>query len=545
MPRLILDPGRPTTRTYHLPPGTMTLGRAPDNHISVLHESVSRRHAQIDVREGRVFLTDLKSTRGTFVNGLRVSQQELRGGEVIHLGEILFSFLPDDDSPAPAPPSIPKPAWGGPAPQVLSMPSAPGGLTPTLARGLDTGFLRATLAEVAQARAPAQPGPQQPRLAAEQKLRTLVQVGQILSGPEPTDALLGKILDLVFRILDVSRAVILLADEATGQLVPRVSRPSGLDDAYSHSIVNYVRQNHVAALFSDAAHDERLNTAQSVLLMSIRTAMAVPLKARDRLLGVLYLDNVASTHAYTEDDLEFAVAFAGQASIALENALLYRQIEREAVLRSHFERFFPPTTAKKIVASSSGGLETIDAEVTALFADISGYTAMVSGMPPRDVVSLLNEYFAVVSKAVFQHEGTLEKYIGDALLAVWGAPFSHPEDVDRALRAAVDMQLALLPFNESRIARGQPPLLVHIGLNTGMVAAGNIGSEQYLQYATIGDTTNVASRICSAAEAGEILISASTHARLRQRPWPLEPLPPVPVKGKAEPLVLFRVRWKS
>ena len=259
---------------------------------------------------------------------------------------------------------------------------------------------------------------------------------------------------------------------------------------------------------------------------------------------MLYLDHVSSVQAHGgDDDLDFVVAFASQAAIALENAELYRKIEREAVLRSRLERFFPPTTAREITARGEQ-LPTVDTEVTALFADISGYTAMTSGMPPREVVALLNEYFSVVSGVVIDHEGVIEKYIGDALLAVWGAPTTRDDDADRAVATAIAMLRALVPFNERRTRRGLPPLAVHIGLHSGPVAAGNIGSETYLQYATIGDTTNVASRICSAASADEILVSDATWQRLSSPRPPAEPLAPVSVKGKADPLRLWRILWR-
>jgi adenylate cyclase len=528
--RLILEPGRPTARTYRLQPGTMLLGRSPENHVCVLHESVSRRHAQLEIGPGSARLVDLHSTRGTYVNGVRVLDTQLRGGEEIHLGEVRFQFVIEDEAEVT-----------NPFPVTLVSPPGP---QPTMARALDTSFARATIAELKQA-LPAGPGPARP--GAEQRLRMLLQVSQILSGPEPIEALLHKILDLVFSILDVSRAVILLIDEATGELVPRVSRtrsgPGEVD--FSRSIVQHVRERSVAALFADAAHDERVNHGQSIVMQSIRAAMGAPLKARDRMLGVLYLDSTVVTYTeppYTEADLDFVAAFAAQAAIALENAALYRKIERDAVLRSHYERFFPPTTIKKISAST-GGLETIEAEVTALFCDITGFTTLSSGLRPREIVALLNEYFALLAGVVFRHEGTLEKYIGDALLAVWGAPFPHPDDVGRAVRAALDMQRGLGPFNEARRARGEAPIEIHVGLNTGLVAAGNIGSPDYLQYATVGDATNVASRVCSAAAPGEVLITAATRALLPPGEFRLEALDPVWVKGKTESLQLFRVLW--
>jgi len=157
------------------------------------------------------------------------------------------------------------------------------------------------------------------------------------------------------------------------------------------------------------------------------------------------------------------------------------------------------------------------------------------------VVDLLNTYFPPMVDIVFRHGGTLEKFIGDALLAVWGAPFGGPDDADRAVAAAMDMQRGIANLNARLVAAGYVPIEIHIGLCSGPVAAGYIGTEKYIQYAVIGDTTNVASRICSVAEAGEILIADSTRALLTPPGVALAALPPVAVKGKGEPLQLHRV----
>jgi len=248
---------------------------------------------------------------------------------------------------------------------------------------------------------------------------------------------------------------------------------------------------------------------------------------------------------FAAEDLDFLTAFANQAAIAIENSLLRGRLEHEAVTRNNLLRFFPPATIQRLMAPSSAGLDTIDAEVTALFADLSNFTEMSSTMAPRAILDLLNEYFPVMAEIVFRHEGTLEKYIGDALLAVWGAPFAHPDDAARAVAAACEMQRALHQLNAGWRAAGRPELQMHIGLNTGRVAAGNIGSERFIQYATIGDATNVASRVCSVAAEGEVLLTEATAMRLAASTQAIERLPPVSVKGKMEPLLLHRLRWQQ
>jgi len=217
------------------------------------------------------------------------------------------------------------------------------------------------------------------------------------------------------------------------------------------------------------------------------------------------------------------------------------QMHKEAVSNERLSRFFAPEVAARIAAEPDMAVRVVECGVTVLFCDISGYTAMSSGMQPRAVVDLLNAYFPPMVDIVFRHGGTLEKFIGDALLAFWGAPFHAADDADRAVAAAIEMQQGVAALNTRLTAAGYPPIEIHIGLCSGPVAAGYIGTEKYIQYAVVGDTTNVASRVCSVAEAGETLIAESTRLLLTRPGIGLEPLPPVAVKGKAEPLVLHRV----
>jgi class 3 adenylate cyclase len=218
-------------------------------------------------------------------------------------------------------------------------------------------------------------------------------------------------------------------------------------------------------------------------------------------------------------------------------------LHRESVAKERLGRFFAPEVVARVEAAPEVVLGAVEREVTVLFSDISGFTRMSSGMTPHEVVRLLNDYFPGMVEIVFRHGGTLEKYIGDALLAIWGAPVPMPDHADRALRTAVEMQHAVRELNARWKGEARPPIDIHIGLNSGHVAAGHIGTEQYLQYACIGDTTNVSSRVCSAAEAGEIVVSAATRAALTGGGFELEALPPVSAKGKDAPLDVYRVAW--
>jgi adenylate cyclase len=524
---LIVNPGLLDEKQHALPEGHSTIGRTEENTFRVLHMSLSRRHARLERTGERVVLVDLGSKNGTLVNGIRVDRYELREGDTFQCGDVLFKLV--QSAGAIEPTFI----------QTLQTRFSPPSMEELLEQERGSGTFSAL--KVRHTRAG--------ETRSAEKLQVLLKVSQLLSSAGPIDGLMERIAQLVIQILEVDRVVILLADPASGELRPRVARFLSSEVTsgayYSQHVVEYVRTHSVAALFADAWQDPRLSGADSVMLQSIRSAMCVPLKPQDAVLGVLYVDNLARVNGFTEEDLEFLTAFGNQAAIALENSMLSQRLAEEASLRTNYLRFFPPTVIKKLQSAPAAPLDIVETEVTILFSDISGFTSLSSTLHPRQVVDLLNDYFPVMADIVFRYEGTLEKYIGDALMAVWGAPFSQPDDADRALRAAVEMQRALEGLNDRWQADGRPVFQIHVGLNTGRVAAGNIGSELYLQYATIGDATNVASRICEATGPGQICLSEATHQKLVERAWPMTKLPDVKVKGKQEPLTLYRVDWRD
>jgi adenylate cyclase len=529
--QLIMNPGLPDELAFPLREGSTLIGRDPENPVSILHKSLSRKHARIDFVNGKVTLVDLHSKNGTAVRGTRLAEggsRELKPGDTFTCGAVDFKLVTEDSEHK---------------------------VNPTRthsARAITEISMRELLGKELSQSSALKLSAVPPAERARDKLQILLKVSELMSSPGTMDTLMERALDLVFQILDVDRAVILLVEQRTGALLPRVTRTSdgsrgSGSNIYSKHIVSYVQHHGVAALFADARLDPRLETADSVMQQSIYAAMCAPLKARTELLGVLYVDNLRTPERFSPEDLEFLSSFTNLVAISMENALLNQRIEQEAVLRNNYQRFFPPSALKRLEQSSSGMvLGARETEVTTLFSDISGFTSMSSRMRPTEVVDMLNEYFPIMADIVFEQEGTLEKYIGDALMAIWGAPFGHPDDADRALWAAVRMQQELIALNERRRARGQEGIQIHIGLNTGMVAAGNIGSKRFLQYATIGDTTNVAARVCSASKEGEVLITQSTYERLvDQSRWKLELLPPVQVKGKEAPLTLYRLDWSA
>ncbi|WP_208821712.1 adenylate/guanylate cyclase domain-containing protein [Tolypothrix sp. PCC 7910] len=535
MPYLIYAPKTPQERVHQLIVGMNTIGRSGDNTIVIGDESLSRYHAEITIAEDRITIKDLQSLNHTFVNEAKIEQYELKDGDLIYCGNVEFKFVEklnattvNDGNDGCEEEPIPE----------------------TIIKQFSTEQGRFKIQDLLDA-----PGRRDSLLRLSQrgsnqrtvdKLKILLEVSKQLSSPEEPDRLLEKILDLLFEIINVDRAVILMVNETTKQLEQRVvklrSGTSIENQFYSKNITNHVYHHGNAVVTTDACLDKRFHTSESIFVQAIRASMCIPLKPREEVIGVLYVDNLSMSDVYSDEDVEFLTALANQAAIAIDNANLYKKIEAEAVMRNKLERFFPEAVRKKLKEETTLGI--VDTEVTALFADISNFTKMSSTMHPRQVIAMLNEYFEVmVEEIVFQYEGTLEKYIGDALFAIWGAPYRKADDTERAIQAAIDMQWAVMRLNQKWLQQGKQPIQIHIGLNTGKVAAGNIGSEKLIQYATIGDTTNVTSRICNVAQAGEIVISQTTFERIQALNLPLEKMPLVEVKGQDQPLQLYRLKW--
>jgi adenylate cyclase len=214
-------------------------------------------------------------------------------------------------------------------------------------------------------------------------------------------------------------------------------------------------------------------------------------------------------------------------------------------IKATFKKYVSKQIVDQILQSEDslnlGGQEL---EVTTLFSDIRGFTSMSERMNAIDVVTSLNEYFDKMIDVVFKYNGTLDKIIGDALMVIYGAPIGSHDDAERAVKTAIEMQQKLAELNLERINRGQDPLEIGIGLNTGKVISGNIGSKEQMNYTVIGDAVNLSARLCSFAKAGQIIISQNVYELLNKNPaFAFKELDPIQVKGKSQPIQVYEVRY--
>jgi adenylate cyclase len=378
-----------------------------------------------------------------------------------------------------------------------------------------------------------------------EKLRASYEVTQAIELGTSITALCNKILEVAFRLVPADRGVVLLHNDNNILEPVSVRTAEGVDPEQevivSKTVLDTVVREKEAVLSHDASADARFQSAQSVIMQGIRSTMCVPLIHNETVLGVMMLDSKLATHAFTEKDLALFETVASQAAVAVQNTLFAKKLEQEAVTRERFRRLLSPDIAEQVL---SGKLEVKKGgelrETTILFADIRGFTSISESCEPQIVVDALNEYFERMVEIVFRYEGTLDKFIGDEMMVLFGSPVSHSDDPVRAVRAALEMQAALASLNERHEARGLPPFEIGIGINTGEVVAGYIGSSQALEYTVIGDPVNTGSRLCSLARAGQTLISEGTVDKL-DGSFDLEELPAERVKGKAQPIRVFEL----
>jgi adenylate cyclase len=528
-------------QSIELQPGrALVVGRAVTSDVPIYDPTISRRHAEVALSDRGVKVKDLGSSNGTFLNGARVTEVEASANDIVTFGKVAFKVI-EVTAPAARPQVVAPPAdFGSPKPAgatiVRQLPvSASGGVPAIVGVGdkMQGGSHLKVQAQNQEERR-------------EKKLSLLLEVSKELSKQQELDRLLEKVVDFTFQIMNVDRVSILLVEDKSGELIPRISKSrTGGASAAKHvpqSIARKAVEERVAILSDNAAADERFK-GKSILIQSVRSAMCTPLMGSDqKVLGILYVDNLTATHSFADEDLEFLIAFGGLTAVAIENSQLSDRIRREALVLSNFQRYFSPNIAAVIAQQQDAGqLPSQKRPVVVFFSDIRGFTPMSETMNPDDIARLLTEYFTEMVDLVFEHGGTLDKFMGDAIMALWGAPIAHEDDADRAMQCAIDQLDALEKMNEKWKEQGRKPVGIGIGINFGEVFAGNIGSNRRLEYTVIGDAVNTASRLCSAAGPNQILISESFYKSLKKPPK-VEALEPIQVKGKSKAVAVYRVK---
>jgi adenylate cyclase len=501
----------------------LTFGRRSKNDIVIKEERVSKEHASIHREDGDWYIRDWCSANGTFVNGERVAEKKLQDGDVVRLGSIEVQFHSG---------GVPSGASG-----ISIVPSG------------DDAHLEKVLCEPGSFRPEREVQDEKELRADYERLRVAYLFNLYLGRERDERALLENILNVAFELLPADRGAILYRDVEGAPLTPAVSRHrnknSSEEIVIPDSILKQAVEERSAVLSGDAMVDLRFAGADSVVSESIRSAMCVPLLGRDEVLGAIHLDTYEQTGAFSVKDLQLFSVLGGQASAVLERAHLQKRLETEAATRDRLSRFLSPEVIAEVCERKLDlAGEGRTGRVTVLFCDVRGFSRLAESMQPQQLVRMLNAFFERMVDVVFAHQGVLDKFIGDALMAVWGAPIRKRSHARAAVAAAREVLQATELFNQSAESQGWPRLEVGVGVNTGEAVIGTVGSSRRMEYTVMGDAVNLASRICDLAQGGQVLISEETVKEITEdgdEPPSVRDLPPVEVKGKKNPMKIFEI----
>ncbi|MCU1253706.1 MAG: cyaA1 [Candidatus Angelobacter sp.] len=535
MARLIISSPDGKNGILELNKPVITVGRGNANDLVLNDASVSRFHAVIKLRDNSIFVADRGSTNGIVLNDEKISKEtELNNGDVALVGRYRLRLENVDEKGI----QVRRGEW----PSTLN------------------NIMRDRADQTALPRSGHPSGSELTDLASRVKklerenylLTVLYEAGKALSSKLALEHICEQVISLACLIEGVERGFVMLFDER-GEMV-RQSEVRYRDPAsagsrpqiiLSKSVLELVRKERQPILIDDVSADDRFSGSESLKISGLRSAMCAPLVGKEQLFGVLYVDNLEKASAFTQDELNVFALVAAQAGAAIDNAVAHEKIAQQSLQRSALERFLSPEVVEMVVANPDIRLGGVNQEVTVMFADIRGFTTMSEAMEPGRVVEILNEYFTRVTDVIFDNGGTLDKYIGDAVMAVFGAPISKGNDAAAAVNSAIQIQRLLIELNRDAAAREWPELRVGIGINTGNAIAGNIGSPRRLDYTVVGDAVNTAQRLMTNAAGGQILISESTAKKLGKtgKTIDLERLPELKVKGRSEAVPVFRVNW--
>ena len=533
-----------------VPQAICTIGRAPDNAVVLDDPRASRYHAHIKSNEnGGFIIVDgavingqlRRSANKVFINGDAQFEQQLKNGDRVTIGASTLRFeQPPEERTTD-----------------VRYDDKPLGHTQLLISAND---VMSTVLRSKDEISAAMPQRDKMLETLQRKaniLTALYEMSKTLGSVFDLNAIFDKATDVIFRSTPADRVVALLAESGhSGDLEDVVLTPIAMRardnklEAHARrlsigrTITRKVMKDRVALLSQDAASDEQFAGVDSIVSQGVRSTICAPLVADTRVHGALYADRLDPFAAFKPDDLELISAVAAQTAIAVENARAHERLAREEVARANYSRFLPEYVVKQMLENpDSFKLGGVNQTITILFADIRGFTRISEHAPPEKIVGLLNRYFSAMTDIIFAHGGTLDKYLGDGLMALFGAPTATPEDASNALNAAVAMQRRVLSINQELRDEGFPEIGVGMGLHTGEVTVGYIGSERRSEYTAIGDAVNTASRLETNAKGGEILISDATAKAANSR-YKLEARDAISVKNRQQPVALWEVDWQ-
>ena len=555
---LIITEGKKKGEVYPILNFPFKIGRMSDNDIVFEDKRVSRYHAEIHINNGAYVIRDLGSYNGILVNDVRVDSINLNSGDKITIGinSLLFDYEKQD---------------------IFSEED----LTNTTSTKSAKEILKDVMEEKTSDHSV-------DFLKRRTILSALYELSKGILRESEIMSIFNLTVDIILKNMGAERIYILLKDEESNAIRPAFARDihtrigrhlinaklvteaqikealslqkkdggklgsklvelgyiteekfnsflnkqSSKEDKLmlSKSVINRVINEKISLLVADARKDHRFKESKSIFLYGIRSAMCVPLLGVESVVGTIYVDNLNADRQFTQAELNLLTTIGNLAAIGIEQTNLRDKILRERETRQCLMRYHSPQVVEEIIRGK-GTCEIKEKMITVLFVDIKDFTRLSEELGPIGSAKLLNEYFDIITDVVFGYKGSIDKFIGDAAMAIFGAPVHDIDYTEMAVRAAIDIQKKLRELNKYAI---------RIGINTGPAVIGNIGSTKRMEYTAIGDTVNIASRLEKMAGPGKIYIGETTYEHVKGI-FNTRPIGIQRVKGKTMDVGVYEV----
>jgi adenylate cyclase len=372
----------------------------------------------------------------------------------------------------------------------------------------------------------------------------LYEVARDLSSSLELDVVLRKVMDRVITLMKAARGFIVLVDPVSNVMSVQMSAGEADEERArqflgSKTVIERVVRSGEAVVSTDASLDDRFKGQQSVIMQNLRSIIAVPLVTKGTVIGAVYVDSPFRAAIFEEKDKEFLQAIADLAAIAIDNA---RQYERSEFLRQVFEAHVNKQVTDYVLTRSGHTLTFIQGErreVTMLNSDIAGFSTLSQSMDAEELVAFLNNYFQRMIRVVLEHGGNIDKFQGDGMLVVFGAPNPMHDHAERALNAALAMVREVDAFNRELAETGRDGISVGMGLDTGEVVAGHVGSDDRMEFTLIGVPVNNSAYL-SKIRPARVLMSETTRARVPEG-FLVSAYEPLVLKGAKKPQAIFEL----
>jgi len=376
------------------------------------------------------------------------------------------------------------------------------------------------------------------------EVNTLAGIGRAVTALMETEELLGRIIEGAVYLVRGDQGQVILRHPADSDLyvhaIKEAEHPRATPAFHrANDMLAKVVINSGKALMVTRGH-ERVS-----LPPAATAALYVPLITGQQAIGAIGVTSQESDRRFSNNDRSLLGAVADYAAVSLENTRLFRELEaakerEKQEIRRIFQTYVAPSVVEQVIANpSSLQLGGIRQEVTVLYADIRGFTSLAERVDPEKLISILNGYLSIMARTVLDYEGTLDKFLGDAVMVFFNAPTPQSDHPLRAARVALAIQRAV---QEHRRDRSTAVLLsVGIGFATGEAVVGHVGTTDRMDYTVIGDSVNLAKRLQDEAQPGQILMSASTYHLIKEHVRAV-PLGKTPLKGKARPEQVFELK---